>query len=225
MEDSNESVGDSIRPEPSIDDEEEACILEELAQDIRRLLQDSKLGAVQESAVEVVPPRQQNLHSNSSCDTSGNQPNQEGEKASSTIYKGDISGSIQAHRKNQKSCRVPVQASTHSSSKPAVGQQRFTMAEKEKWVAKPPSPPPPRAPWKATSKVQSTSALQAHQDACKQAGEPSWRMQSAELSGESRGNWKEVKGPYWWRREQQASRPLSEEKQRTAPIRGIERFK
>ena len=57
MEDSSASTGDLIRPELGIDDEDEACILEELAQDIRHLLQDPEAGAIQMPVVEAQPPK------------------------------------------------------------------------------------------------------------------------------------------------------------------------
>jgi len=174
------SAVDSSHPKPRVEDPDEVQILEQLAQDIRRLLQNPGADAghvlADAAAHAASPAKAVGIQSLAGNGAGLNRQKGEAELGSNQLVQAELNP-----------CKTTTKGSTHSILKTG-NQKRFTTAEKEKWVAE---TSPPRTPWKAFKDVQSTSTLEAHrvQEESNKGGEPSWRR-------EGRESWTEVKGPY-----------------------------
>lgn len=262
------AMADSSPPSINMEDEREAQILEDLAQDIRRLLQDPSAGLASELAEATVQATKLDQDSElreskligrdgdaHAGDSGSNQPaqktrkpcdaatigtthsisklsnqngsmtedrssapslnHQDGQVADRLRSKGNIDSN--QHPQSEREPCINSANGTSPSSLNGRNQKRYTKAEKAKWVVDSPNFSAPHKPWKESKYGQ-------HQ-ASKREGASSWRSQTEFQSSEDPENWTEVKGPYWWRRELQHSSSSGEASQRSATLRGIEKFK
>lgn len=268
-------MADSSLPNHIVEDVGEARILEELARDIRRLLQDPMAEVAHALAQPVVQAaatvqdsksrasedeaRQDTLGSNQPaqkttklCDMTEagskhsisklcNQNGSNVEDRNSTpsrycqeeeigaILKSKSNGTMGSNQRPQverelcNNSTKGIPSSILRTGKP----KKFTRAEKEKWLVESTNAPPPPSPGKASKKAQANAQPESHghQEASRKADASSLPLHAENQNRARRETWTEVKGPYWWRKEQQHSSSSEGASQRPVTLRGIKKFK